>query len=161
MHKRVFTQTYGVVGGLPVKNGKVLLVREADGLDKGKWHHPAGWLDVGEEIAAGAKREVEEETGREFRPTHLLGIYSLVRNDLADRIGGQSHALKFMFIGEISETQIRKLSSDVTENRWFTPEEIRAMDARELRDIDIKQMVADCFSLRRYPLDIIRHSIQE
>lgn len=160
MHKRVFTQTFGVVGGLPVKDGKILLVREADGPDNGKWNNPAGWLDVGEDAVEAAKREVEEETGRDFTPTHLLGIYSLIRNDLKIAIGGQAHALKLIVIGEISDTQVRKLSSDIVETKWFTAEEINVMKNSELRDADIKLMVADYFAGRRYPLDIIRKTVQ-
>lgn len=161
MRKRVFTQTYGVVGGLPVRDGNILLVREADGPDNGKWSHPAGWLDVGEDVVAAAKREVEEETGREFKPTHLLGIYSLIRNDLKKAIGGQSHALKFIFIGEISDTQPRNLSRDVVATKWFTARKIQTMKNSELRDRDIKQMVADYFAGKRYPLDIIRNAVQD
>jgi len=41
--ERVFTQTFGVVGGIIEKNSKILLVREAKaGEDTGKWNHPAG-----------------------------------------------------------------------------------------------------------------------
>ena len=76
---RVFTQTFGVVGGLLERDGKILLVREAQrkGPDSGKWNHPAGWIDVGENPVEAVKREVLEESGFSFTPKHLLGIYSL------------------------------------------------------------------------------------
>lgn len=161
MGKRVFTQTFGVVGGLIVKDGKVLLVKESRTADKGKWNQPAGWPEVGEDLIMAAKREVEEETGYEFAPTHLLGIYSLMRKDLTEKLGATPHALKFIFIGDTSENQKSQVLDDITETRWFTPEEIEKMDLSTLRDIDIKKMVKDYFEGRRYPLDIIRQTISE
>lgn len=161
MDNRVFTQTFGVVGGLLVKEGKVLLVKESGTADKGKWNQPAGWPDVGEDLLLAAKREVEEETGYEFTPTHLLGVYSLVRKDLTEKLGATPHALKFIFIGDISENQKNKVFDDVAETRWFTPEEIEKMDLSTLRDLDIKKMVKDYFAGKRYPLDTIRHTISE
>ncbi len=51
MSNRVFTQTFGAVGTILEGDGKILLVKEAGGRDKGKWSHPAGWIDVGVETA--------------------------------------------------------------------------------------------------------------
>ena len=136
---RVFTQTFGVVGGLLERDGKILLVREArrKGPDNGKWSHPAGWIDVGENPIEAVKREVLEESGFTFSPAHLLGIYSLVRQDIEAELGATPHAIKIIFIGDISETQNEKLADDVSETQWFMPDEIYAMDQATLRDLDI------------------------
>lgn len=144
-----------------VKDGKVLLVKESGLPDKGKWNQPAGWPEVGEDLILAAKREVEEETGYEFTPTHFLGIYSLVRRDLTKIRGWTPHAIKLIFIGHISAEPVKKISSDVTEVKWFTPQEIEKMDITTLRDLDIKQMVKDYFSGRKYPLEIITHTVSE
>ena len=48
--QRVFTQTFGVVGALLVRDGKILLVKEAGKMDNGKWNQPAGWPEVGEDL---------------------------------------------------------------------------------------------------------------
>ncbi|OGE81504.1 MAG: hypothetical protein A3H72_02755 [Candidatus Doudnabacteria bacterium RIFCSPLOWO2_02_FULL_48_8] len=162
MAQRVFSQTFGVVGAILEKDGKILLIREADpGLDQGKWSHPAGWIDIGENPIDAAKREVKEESGFDFEPTALLGIYSLVRKDKEtqwDR--GIPHAIKLLFVGTISDQQ-SGLASDSAETKWFTLEEIYAMDGKTLRDLDIKQAVKDYFAGKRYPLDILRHTISE
>ncbi len=50
---------------------------------------------------------------------------------------------------------------DVAEVRWFTPEEINGMDLSTLRDMDIKKMTKDYFSGKKYPLDIIRHTLSK
>ena len=116
---RVFTQTFGVVGGLLERDGKILLVREArrKGPDNGKWSHPAGWIDVGENPIEAVKREVLEESGFTFSPAHLLGIYSLVRQDIEAELGATPHAIKIIFIGDISETQNEKLADYLSETQ--------------------------------------------
>ena len=158
--KRVFSQTFGVVGGILEKDGKFLLVRESQrGLpDDGKWNQPAGWIDVGEDPVAAGKREVEEETGFEFTPTGVLGVYSLVRKDVEKELDGLPHAIKIIFIGEFSERN-NTLQDDITDTKWFTPEEIYAMDNSTLRDLDIKQMVRDYLAGKNYPLGIIIHTV--
>ena len=164
MSDRVFTQTFGVVGAILVKDGKVLLVKEGShskGVDEGKWSQPAGWIDVGENPIEAAKREAEEESGYKFEPTHLLGVYSLVRRDVTETLGGTPHAIKLIFKGNILSDEQQQLEEDVTETRWFTPEEIYAMDNKTLRDMDIKQEVKDYFDGKGVPLDSITHTIQE
>ena len=158
---RVFTQTFGVVGGLLEQDGKILLVREVQrkGPDNGKWNHPAGWIDVGENPIEAVKREVLEESGFAFTPKYLLGIYSLVRKDIEKELGATPHAIKLIFIGEISETQHEKLESDVSEAKWFSPDEIYAMDQATLRDLDIKQMVKDYIAGEKFSLESITHTI--
>ncbi len=158
---RVFTQTFGVVGGIIVRDGEILLVCEnqPNHPDHGKWSHPAGWIDVGENPIFAVKREVLEETGFDFTPKYLLGIYSLVRKDLEKIRKATPHAIKLIFIGEISETEEGKLEDDVSETKWFTPDEIYAMDNNKLRDTDIKQMVKDYFAGKKFSLDCIVHTI--
>lgn len=155
---RIFTQTFGVAGAIIERSGKILLVKEAKKeADIGKWNHPAGWIEVGENPIEGVKREVKEEAGLDFTPTHILGIYSLARKDLKP----VHHPIKIIFIGDISNKETRELSEDVSEKRWFTPEEIEKMDKNTLRDLDIKKMVKDYFAGKRYPLKLLTHTVGE
>ncbi|MCU0652700.1 MAG: NUDIX domain-containing protein [Candidatus Pacebacteria bacterium] len=159
--QRCFTQTFGVVGAIIEKEGKIFLVREnqpGDPDDK-KWSHPAGWLDVGENPVEGVKREVREETGYEFTPEALLGVYSLVRQDLAEFRGSPAHPIKMIFTGKLGKYSPANLEGDTLGGEWFTPEEIYAMGQGELRESDIKQMVKDYFSGKRYSLEVITHTI--
>ena len=160
--KRFFTQTFGVVGAIIEKDGKFLLAREAwrKGPDFGKWNQPAGWLEVGEDPIEAIKREVEEEAGYKFTPTHILGIYSLVRSDIAEALGGTPHALKIIFIGRISEDRNNHLHDDISETKWFSPEEIEEMRIDTLRDLDIKNEVRDYLAGKKYPLSLLRHTLQ-
>ena len=161
--KRVFTQTFGVVGAIIECDGLFVLVKEAyrKGPDYGKWNHPAGWIDPGENPIEAVKREVHEETGSLFTPTGILGIYSLVRSDIKDSYKGLSpHGIKIIFRGVLSKDQ-GILSDDVSEVRWFSRKEIEAMDQATLRDDDIKQMVRDYYGGQYFPLCLFRHTVQE
>lgn len=159
--KRIFTQTFGVVGAILEKDGKILLVREHSSgklPDAGKWNQPAGWIDVGENVLNAVKREVLEETGYLFEPTGLLGVYSLVRKDLMPALGGTPHALKFIFLGELkSLDDSKRFTNEIEETKWFTPEEIYAMDSKTLRDMDIKNEVHDYFEGKKYSLEMLHH----
>ncbi|MBI4050623.1 MAG: dihydrofolate reductase [Candidatus Doudnabacteria bacterium] len=161
MRTRVWTQTFGVVGAIIEKEGRILLVKEADKWpDPGKFSHPAGWIDVGENPIEACAREVAEETGFEFKPTAILGIYSLVQKNLYDARLGRPHSIKIIFLGEIGKEQ-KELHGETASVHWFTAEEIYAMDGNTLRDVDIKQMVKDYLAGKRYPLDILTHTVQE
>ncbi len=65
-----------VCGTLPVWAGRVWLLRRAIEPRRGYWSHPAGYLEVGETVEAGAVRETAEEIGWTVRLTRLLGVYS-------------------------------------------------------------------------------------
>ena len=69
------------------------------------------------------------------------------------------HAIKIIFVGEILGEQGEFMKDEIAETKWFTPEEIENMGPETLRDVDIKQMVKDYFAGKRYPLDMITHTV--
>ncbi|MGI6695505.1 MAG: NUDIX hydrolase N-terminal domain-containing protein [Christensenellales bacterium] len=60
-----------------VKDGKILLVQEADG----RWALPGGWADVGLSIAENAKKETLEEAGLVMKPLKLVALLDRSRNN--------------------------------------------------------------------------------
>ena len=159
MIKRVFTQVFAVVGAILEKDGKVLLVRENKTSARGLWNQPAGWPDVGEDLIASVRREVKEETGFDFQPTGLVGVYSLVKGPDA-RVEATRHAVKLIFRGTFGGQALAS-NEEIQEVKWFAPEEIYAWDSSTLRDLDIKQEVKDYFAGKNYPLEIIRHTLSK
>lgn len=161
MTQRVFTQSFPTVGAILEKDGKILLVKENWGEDIGKWNQPAGWIEPGSNPIESVVNEVKEETGYEFKPTGIIGIYSLVRKDLIEKFAATPHPIKIIFRGEITGGQQLVSNNEIAEVRWFTPDEIEAMDLSQLRDIDIKKEVTDYFAGKNYPLDMIKHTFSE
>lgn len=65
-----------LVGGSAVvrnERGDILLVKRRD---SGAWVLPAGYTDIGENVAHTAVREVREETGLNVDPIRIIGVYS-------------------------------------------------------------------------------------
>ena len=159
--ERVFTQAFGIAGAIIEKDGKILLVKETKEVAKGLWNDPGGWIDLGENPLNAVSREVREETGYDFKPTHILGVYSLYEKNLKEKFNITPHAIKIIFIGNISKNTTSKIADDVSKVEWFTPEEIYQMDTKILRNLDIKKMVKDYFSGKRYPLELLTHTTSD
>ena len=104
------------VRGAVFRNGKLLLVREK--MDGG-WTMPGGWADVGDAPAAGAEREVWEESGFRVQATKLVGVYD------ANRIEPMQlyHAVKLVFLCEIIGGEATP-SSETTEVAFFAEDQI-------------------------------------
>lgn len=158
---RNYSQVFAVVGAIIEREGKILLVKETKEIAKNQWNQPAGWIELGENPIEAVEKEVREETGFDFEPTHILGIYSLYNTLPKEKFGIVLHPIKIIFIGKISEKQTGQLAEDASGTKWFLPEEIESMDKKALRDMDIKREIKDYFGGKRYPLELLSHTIQE
>lgn len=68
-----------VVGAVCTWEERVLLCRRAIEPRRGLWTIPAGFLEEGESVEAGARREAWEEARAEIEIDGLLGVYSVPR----------------------------------------------------------------------------------
>lgn len=82
-----------VVGSIPIWEQKILLVKRAIDPCYGKWTLPAGYLENGESVLEGAKRESREEANARlealapfalFNLTQINQIYFIFRGRLQD-----------------------------------------------------------------------------
>ena len=69
------------VGGVALKDQKVLLVRRSSAGREGDWQIPGGFVDPGETLAASVRREVFEETGVEGTVLGLLAVLNRVSEE--------------------------------------------------------------------------------
>ena len=65
-----------VVGVLPIRTGRVVLLRRGIEPRRGAWTFPAAYLEMGETVEEGALRETWEECAFEVRLESLLNVYS-------------------------------------------------------------------------------------
>lgn len=68
-----------VVGSIVVEAGRVLLCKRAIEPRRGFWTLPAGFLEEGETVEAGAAREAREEACAAIAIEGLLAVYSVPR----------------------------------------------------------------------------------
>ena len=114
-----------IVGGVIEKDGKFLLVQEAQEKCRGKWNIPAGHVDTNETIFEGAKREVFEECGCKVELSGVVNIANKVLQD--DTFVG------IVFSTKLIEENIKFDTGEILDVKWFTYEEIINMK-EELRD---------------------------
>ena len=70
-----------VVGAVPEWNGRLLLCRRAIEPRYGYWTLPAGFLEVGETMEEGARREAIEEANANLRIEGLYTLFSIPHID--------------------------------------------------------------------------------
>lgn len=113
-----------VVGGVIEKDGKFLLVQEAQETCRGKWNIPAGHLDPNETIFDGVKREIKEETGCNVELTGILQIGNKVLKD--------NVVVSVIFQAKLLDNNITYDPNEILDVKWFTYEELVNMK-EELR----------------------------
>jgi len=121
-------ETFIAVGGILERDGKYLLVQEAQEKCRGKWNIPAGTIDAGETLVEGMKREVYEESGFDVEPTGICQIGNKKDPNLI--------FASVIFTTEIKTGEIKFDPEEILDARWFSYEEITAM-ADEVRDKEL------------------------
>jgi 8-oxo-dGTP diphosphatase len=99
---------FEVSGNVP----KVLLIKRGNEPFKGQWAFPGGFVDMDEELADAAGRELVEETGLKGVKLQQLHTFGRCGRDPRGR------NITIAFIGITKNTKI-KGGDDATEARWF------------------------------------------
>jgi len=108
------------VGGVVIHRNRVLLIRRGGEPLKGEWSIPGGLLEVGEELAAGVRRELQEETGLQVEPLEIVAAF--------DRIMREGRRVKYHFViidyvCRLKRGRLRP-ASDVIDARWVRREDL-------------------------------------
>jgi len=101
-----------VVGSIPVYNAKILLAKRGIEPQKGKWNIPAGFLEKGESIEDGAKRETIEETACEIEKMSVQSFYY-----------SKSHHLYVFYISILKSNHF-ETNFESPEIKFFSEDEI-------------------------------------
>jgi 8-oxo-dGTP diphosphatase len=121
------------VGAIIIRDSQVVLVKRAHPPIQGQWSIPGGLLELGELVRDAAVREAREETGLIVEPGDLLGVYDRVLYDRAlddNEKRVQYHYVLVDFLCRLVGGELRA-ASDASEVRWFTPEELPALNLAE------------------------------
>lgn len=132
------------------RDGLFLLVEEE--VDGGIFiNQPAGHLEQDESLLEAARREVREETGHEFEPRSLIGVY-LYPNPRVDIT-----YLRFCFEGTAKAPPADiKLDTGVIRTVWLNRDEISGLGNRLRSDL-VPRCIDDYLSGRRYSLEMLHH----
>ncbi len=113
------------VGAVVLKGDQVLVIRRANEPDRGRWAIPGGGVEVGETLAAAARREVAEECGVDVRIGDVSALYDLILPDAQGRT--RFHYVLVHFCAYYQGGEIQT-GSDSLEARWATWDEIQSLD---------------------------------
>ncbi len=116
------------VGAIIIEDNRVLLVKRAHPPLQAQWSIPGGVLEVGELVREAAVREAREETGLIVEPGDLLGVYDRVLRDAEERV--QYHYVLIDFFCRRVGGELHA-ADDAAEVRWFTREELPALNLAE------------------------------
>jgi 8-oxo-dGTP diphosphatase len=112
---------------------RVLLIRRGQAPLLGEWSLPGGVLECGETLRDAAVREAREETGLVVEIVDMLGVYERV-------IPGDDGRVRYHYV--LIDFLCRSLSgdleaaSDAADVRWFTREELPALNlANDANDV--------------------------
>ena len=117
-----------IVGGVLEKDGKYLLVQEAQEKCYKKWNIPAGHLDFNESIKQGAIREIKEETGCDIELNGILYI--------GNRIFENDILVMIIFSTKIINEKIKYDINEILDVKWFSYDEIMNKMDDKLRGLD-------------------------
>ncbi len=140
------------VAAIVEQEGRFLLIEEdtADGL---RLNNPAGHLDPGESPIAACTRETLEESGYDFEPTALVGVY--LNRFTRTRTGDDITYMRFAFTGKLGAHHAwRSLDDGIVRTVWMTLAELRASADRHRSPL-VLRCVEDYLAGRRMPLDFI------
>jgi NADH pyrophosphatase NudC (nudix superfamily) len=132
------------------REDKFLLVEELVE-DTAVLNQPAGHWEPGETLIEASKRETLEETGWEFYPTALVGIYQW-RHPRKDET-----FLRFTFCGDCSEQQIStELDDNILNAMWHHKEKILSLPETRIRSTLVTESIKDYLAGKRHNLTMMR-----
>lgn len=113
------------VGGVVIKEGKILMIKRAFEPGAGKWSIPGGMVELGESLSEACAREVEEETGIEVEVLELINVFDMIDRDDAGKVRYHYVLVDFLVKPVGGE---EKMSAEASDMRWVAHRDAKSMD---------------------------------
>ncbi len=117
------------------KGLRTLLVRRKNEPFKGHWAIPGGFMNIDEDAAAAARRELREETGLQVLQIMQLGAYTAVARDPRERV------ISIAYIAYVEQPAPVSGGDDAAQAQWFNVDELPDLA------FDHNRMMADALEL--------------
>ena len=116
------------VGGVVIRDGKVLLIRRGKPPALGEWAIPGGRVELGETLEEAAEREVREETGVQVRASGICHLFEDIRKDEAGRI-----RFHYVIVDLFAEYRVGDpcAADDAHEAAWLSPEDFPSLPVNQ------------------------------
>jgi 8-oxo-dGTP diphosphatase len=130
------------VGAVIIEQNRVLLVQRGREPLKGKWSLPGGMLELGESLAEGVVREVQEETGLVVEVLELVELLDRVhRESIPDGERVRYHYVIADYLCRVVGGTLHA-SSDADAVRWIERAEWNSHSALALDPVTIRVIEA-------------------
>ncbi len=114
------------------------------------FNQPAGHLEAGESLLDAVKREVREETARDFEPEALVAVQLWRKSEQHPQF------LRFCFTGSVSGQHMdRQLDSDIIATHWLTRNQLAA-NPDTLRSPLVLLSIDAYLAGQRHPLSLLQ-----
>jgi 8-oxo-dGTP diphosphatase len=112
------------VGGVVVRDGRVLLIRRGKEPLYGRWVVPGGTVELGETLEGALVREMEEETGLRVEPLEVLTVFDRIQRE-GERVLYHYVIVDFLCRWRSGEA---RAASDALDVAWARPEDLSLYD---------------------------------
>ena len=116
---------------------QVLLIKRKNEPFKGHWAFPGGFMEMDEDAATAARRELLEETGIRATQMMQVGAYTRVDRDPRDRV------VSIAYVAYFDRRPEAIAGDDAAEAQWFPINELPplALDHAEILR-DVKELIS-------------------
>ena len=142
-----------VAGCLIEKDGKYLMVKEAQKKYYEQYNIPGGAVEEGETIQDAAIREFKEETGYDVELTGALPIQTILRDNQT--------IYKFLFVARIVGGSMEERDNkEILGVDWLSKEDLKRLDKDALRSGNsVFKAIREYTDKHIYPLDLYTQGV--